>query len=107
MSGKGTPPAGTMKLTERVRAGGPGSGRTSGGPIVGQKAMNFGPSAKRMLARMRPDHRKVTAVMVLAVVSVALFAVGPRVLGRATDLIFAGLFGKQLPPGVSVEQAVE
>ena len=107
MSGKGTPPAGTMKLTERIRAGGPGSGRTSGGPIVGQKAMNFGPSAKRMLARMRPEHRKVTAVMVLAVVSVALFAVGPRVLGRATDLIFAGLFGKQLPPGVSVEQAVE
>ena len=107
MSAKKTPPAGTMKLTERVRPGGPGSGRTSGGLVVGQKAMNFGPSAKRMLVRMAPERRKVTAVVVLAVVSVALFAIGPRVLGRATDLIFAGLFGKQLPPGVSLEQAVE
>ena len=107
MSAKKTPPAGTMKLTERVRPGGPGSGRTSGGLVVGQKAMNFGPSAKRMLVRMAPERRKVTAVVVLAVVSVALFAIGHRVLGRATDLIFAGLFGKQLPPGVSLEQAVE
>ena len=107
MSARGTPPPGTMKQTERIRAGGPGSGRTSGGPIVGQKAMHFGPSAKRILARMRPERAKVTAVVVLAIVSVTLFAVGPRILGRATDLIFAGLFGKQLPAGVTVEQAVE
>ena len=40
-------------------------------------------------------------------VSVALFAVGPRILGRATDLIFAGLFGKQLPAGVTQAQAVD
>ena len=91
------PPAGTMKLTERVRAG---SGRMSGGPILSQKAMNFGPSAKRMLDRMAPERRKATVVVVLALVSVALFAIGPRILGWATDLIFAGLFGKQLPPGV-------
>ena len=107
MSATRTPPVGTMKLAERVRPGGPGSGRTSGGLVVGQKAMNFGPSAKRMLARMAPERRKVTAVVVLAVVSVALFAIGPKILGLATDLIFAGLFGKQLPPGVSLEQAVE
>ena len=107
MSAKKTPPAGTMKLTERVRPGGPGSGRTSGGLVLGQKAINFGPSAKRMLARMAPERRKATAIVALAVVSVAMFAIGPRILGRATDLIFAGLFGRQLPPGVSVEQAVE
>ncbi len=107
MTSTGTPPPGTMQKTERVRPGGPGSGRTSGGTMVGQKAMHFGPSAKRMLARMRPERVKVMAFMVLAVVSVVLFSVGPRILGGATDLIFAGLFGQQLPPGVSVEQAVE
>ena len=69
--------------------------------------MHFGPSAKRMLARMRPERAKVAAVVALAVVSVALFAVGPRILGRATDLIFAGLFGKQLPAGVTQAQAVD
>ncbi len=107
MSAKRRPPPGTMKETERVRPGGPGSGRTSGGPIIGEKAMHFGPSARRVLARMRPERTKVIAVVILAVVSVTLFAVGPRILGQATDLIFAGLFGRQLPPGVTVEQAVE
>ena len=56
---------------------------------------------------MRPERAKVAAVVALAVVSVALFAVGPRILGRATDLIFAGLFGKQLPAGVTQAQAVD
>jgi ATP-binding cassette subfamily B protein len=74
--------------------------------MVGQKSINFGPSATRMVARMRPERGKVAVVLVLAVVSVALFAVGPRILGRATDLIFAGLFGMQLPAGVTLEQAV-
>ncbi len=43
----------------------------------------------------------------LAVVSVGLMSIGPRILGRATDLIFAGVLGKDIPPGVTQEQAVE
>ena len=106
MSASGTPPPRTLQQTERVQPGGPGRGPLSGG-MVAQKSMHFGPSAKRMLARMRPERAKVAAVVALAVVSVALFAVGPRILGRATDLIFAGLFGKQLPAGVTQAQAVD
>ncbi|MDQ6686546.1 MAG: ABC transporter ATP-binding protein/permease [Actinomycetota bacterium] len=74
--------------------------------MVGQKASAFGPSAKRMLARMRPEQGKAIAVVVLALASVGLTALGPRILGRATDLIFAGLFGKQIPAGTSQAQAV-
>ncbi len=103
MSDKTTPPPGTMKQTERFRERGPGSS----GPMVGQKSINFGLSAKRLLARMHPERRKVVAVITLAVVSVALSALGPRILGRATDLIFAGLFGRELPAGITVEEAVE
>ena len=106
MSAPTTPGPRALKQTERIRPGGPGSGPMSGG-MVAQKSMHFGVSAKRMLARMRPERVKVAAVVALAVVSVALFAVGPRILGRATDLIFAGLFGKQLPAGVTQTQAVE
>src|SRR5262249_29872778 len=32
---------------------------------------------------------------------------GPKVLGRATDLIFAGVFGKRFPVGLSKEQALD
>jgi ATP-binding cassette subfamily B protein len=86
-----------MKETERVQApGGPGRGGPMGGGMVGQKSMDFGPSAKRLVRRLRPDRASALAVVVLAVVSVSLSVVGPRILGHATDLIFSGLFGRRL-----------
>ncbi len=98
---------GDLKETERVQAGpGPGRGPFGGG-MVGQKASAFGPSARRLIGRMRPERVKVLAVLGLTVVSVVLSAIGPRILGHATDLIFAGLIGGRLPAGLSKEQAVE
>ena len=70
-----------------------------GGGMVGQKASAFGPSAKRLVRRMAPAaHQGHRWSCVLAVVSVALMSIGPRILGRATDLIFAGVLGKDLGP---------
>jgi len=96
-----------FKATERIVAGpGPGRGPMGGG-MVGQKAMDFGPSARRLLGRMAPDRAKVWLVVLLSVASVALVSFGPRVLGHATDLIFAGFLGRRLPAGTTQEQAVE
>ncbi|QNN55035.1 ABC transporter ATP-binding protein [Nocardioides mesophilus] len=67
-----------------------------GGGMVGQKSMDFGPSARRLVARLRPERLKVAAVLLLAVGGVALSVVGPKILGRATDLIFSGVFGRRL-----------
>ena len=106
MTAKGAAPPSTMRRTERIQRGGPGRG-PMGGAMVGQKSMHFARSGKRILARLRPERAKVAAVVSLAVVSVALFAFGPRVLGRATDLIFAGVFGKRMPSGVTKAQALE
>jgi len=98
---------GQLKETERVIAG-PGHGRSPfGGGIVGQKASTFKPSAKRLLNRMRPQRVKLSLVLLLTVSSVSLSAIGPRILGRATDLIFAGLIGGQLPAGVTKAEAVQ
>src|SRR6476619_2644751 len=72
-----------------------------------EKSLNFGPSAKRLLGRLRPHRVKVAVVIVFAVVSVTLSSIGPKILGRATDLLFAGAIGAQLPAGVSKEQVVE
>ncbi len=108
-----TEPAGRLKETERVQAGpGPGRGPFGGG-MVGQKANDFKPNAKRLVARMAPEKHKAIGVMVLAVASVGLMSLGPRILGRATDLIFAGLTGNQLgesgkvPDGTTQQQVVE
>jgi ATP-binding cassette subfamily B multidrug efflux pump len=91
-----TKPAGTMKETERIEApvGGPGRGPMAGG-MVGQKAMTFGPSARRMLGRMAPQRHKAIGVVLLAVVSVSLMSLGPRILGHATDLIFDGYLAQE------------
>ncbi|MBD3947259.1 ABC transporter ATP-binding protein [Nocardioides ganghwensis] len=79
-----------------------------GGGMIGQKADTFWPSLKRLLARLHPERHKAYAVLVLTVLSVAATAVGPWILGRATDLVFAGLIGKDvLASGATQEQAVE
>ncbi|MFI5694999.1 ABC transporter ATP-binding protein [Kribbella sp. NPDC051586] len=94
----------TVKATER-----PTTGRGFGPPggIPGDKSMNFLPSAKRLLGRLRPQRAKVAGVVLLAICSVGLSVVGPKILGRATDIIFAGAIGKQLPSGLSKAQVIE
>jgi ATP-binding cassette subfamily B protein len=84
--------------------------RRSGPPWAGmgmpaEKSLAFGPSARRLLRRLAPERFGVVAVVVLGVLSVALSSVGPLVLGHATDVIFAGVIGRQLEPGTSVEAA--
>jgi ATP-binding cassette, subfamily B, multidrug efflux pump len=98
---------GTLKVTERITAGpGPGRGPMGGG-MVGQKATHFKPSAERLVRRLAPQKGYAVAVLVLAAASVFLMSLGPRILGRATDLIFAGFTGSRLPEGATKEQVVD
>jgi len=46
-----------------------------------------------LLARMRPERGKATLVVLLGIASVTLMSIGPRILGRATDLVFNGFIG--------------
>ena len=85
----------------------PASTRPSRDQMAAQRSIQFGPSSKRVLARMRPERAKLSIAVLLGVGSVALTAAGPRILGRATDLIFAGLFGRQLSVGATQAEAVE
>ncbi len=71
------------------------------------KAEHFGASMKRLLGRLSPHRVAVSCVLVLAVISVVLSVIGPRLLGHATNLIFDGVIGRQLPAGLTKEQAVE
>ncbi len=97
-----------MKETERVRGqGGPGHGGPFGGGMVGQKPMTFGPSIRRLFRRLRPERIKVIGVGVAAIMSVGLTSIGPRVLGRATDIIFSGVVGGFLPAGTTKAQAID
>jgi ATP-binding cassette, subfamily B, multidrug efflux pump len=71
------------------------------------KTLDFRGSSRRLLGMLRPDGPLVAAVLGLGVLSVTLSVLGPQVLGRATDIIFAGVVGSRLPAGTTKEQAVE
>ncbi|MEU3753352.1 ABC transporter ATP-binding protein [Streptomyces olivoreticuli] len=72
-----------------------------------EKSMDFAGSAKRMLGILRPERALITVALLLTVASVALSVLGPKILGRATDLIFAGVVGRGFPEGVTKAQAID
>lgn len=95
-------------------AGGAPARSTSGPPMRGpfgamgppQKSKDFKGSARRLLGRLAPERTRLVLVLLLAVASVALSVSGPRILGRATNLVFAGYLGSRLPEGASREQVI-
>lgn len=97
------PPAGRPPVGRGPGGGGPWAGM--GMPV--EKSMNFLPSAKRLLGRLKPYRGGVIGVILLSVISVTLNVVGPKILGSATDLIFSGIISKQLPAGVTKQQVID
>ena len=116
--------------------GGPGSGAASGGPPPGgpppgapggpprrpmggggpgmmfmqapaAKSKNFRASFRRLLGELGPERPKILAVLALGVISVVLSVVGPKLLGNATNVLFEGVIGKQLPAGLTLDQVVD
>lgn len=96
----------TMKTAERIQMPG-GAGRGMGNATIAQKPISFVASGKRVLRGLRPQRGRIIAVVAAGIASVALSASGPRVLGHATDVIFAGVIGRTLPSGISKQQAIE
>ncbi|WP_336660533.1 ABC transporter ATP-binding protein [Leucobacter sp. USHLN153] len=78
----------------------------SGGQGV-KKAKHFWPSAKRLVGLLAPHKWLFSLVVALVVGSVVLTVIAPKILGQAMDVIFNGVLGKQLPEGLTLEQAVE
>jgi len=93
-----------------ARGGGHGP---MGGMRAAEKAINFWPSMRRLIRMLRPERALVLLVLGMTTVSVIFNVVGPRILGEATNVIFAGVMGRQvgakIPAGMTVtkDQVVE
>ncbi|MFF5720205.1 ABC transporter ATP-binding protein [Streptomyces buecherae] len=72
-----------------------------------ERTMDFAGSSRRLLAMLRPEKASMVAIVSLAVVSIGLNVIGPKLLGHATDLIFAGVVGRQLQEGQTKAEAVQ
>ncbi|KIF06348.1 multidrug ABC transporter ATP-binding protein [Streptomyces sp. RSD-27] len=83
---------------------GPGGRMMMGSP---QRSMDFKGSGKRLLGQLARDKAKLWGMVAAVVGSVACSVVGPKILGEATDLVFAGIVGREMPRGLTKEQALE
>ncbi|MDX2595104.1 MULTISPECIES: ABC transporter ATP-binding protein [Streptomyces] len=84
---------------------GPMGRMMAGGPD--QRSMDFKGSGKRLVAQFRPERVTIYALLACVVISVGLSVIGPKILGRATDLVFAGIIGRRMPAGATKEQVLQ
>lgn len=74
-------------------------GRMMAGGGPDQHSLDFKVSGKRLLAQFRPERATMYVMLLTVFVSVGLSVVGPKILGRATDLVFSGIIGRQFESG--------
>ena len=61
------------------------------GPQVPEQAQHFWPTTKRLIAYLRPWQVGVIVSILLAVISVILSILAPKILGEATTIIYDGM----------------
>jgi ATP-binding cassette subfamily B protein len=71
------------------------------------KPKDFRASFRRLFGTLRPERSLIAGVILLAIVSVALTVVGPKILGNAVNTIFEGAFSRNLPAGLTQQQIVD
>ena len=71
-----------------------------------ERSRDFMGSAIRLVRQLTPQRTLAVTVVLLGVGGIGITVVGPRILGHATDLLFNGVIGRQLPAGLTKEQAV-
>lgn len=81
---------------------GPGAGMQPG-----EKAQDFSKGLRRVVNLLRPHKIAVGLALSMSMLSVLAASIGPMFLGRATDIVVAGVLAKDLPAGVSRAQAVQ
>ncbi|MSO31930.1 MAG: ABC transporter ATP-binding protein [Ilumatobacteraceae bacterium] len=65
-----------------------------------ERSKDFGTTSRRLMRRMSQENVLVMLVLVLAVTSVTLVVLGPRILGHATDVVFDGLLRRNGVDGI-------
>lgn len=72
-----------------------------------KESVQFKATGARLLRQFRRERSALWGTVLLTVLAVGLNTVGPSILGRATDLVFAGYVGNRLPQGADRAQVLE
>jgi ATP-binding cassette, subfamily B, multidrug efflux pump len=110
-------------MAERQQRGGPAGAARPGGPGpagpgrgapppmmgghaligTGAKAKDFKRSAHRLAGLLAPHAARIVIVALLALISVSLGVVGPKLLGRATNVLFRGVMSQAITAEVGTD----
>jgi ATP-binding cassette subfamily B protein len=73
-----------------------------------QKAKNFGGAARRLLGLLGPQKKLIVLVVACGAASVSLSVAGPKIFGRALDIIFKGFLSTRpdLNPALAAKMGV-
>jgi ATP-binding cassette subfamily B protein len=71
-----------------------------------RKAKDLKGALKRLALMLRAERLRLGAVVLLAAISVGFNVLGPRILGRATNILFDGVVSSQLPAGTTQAQVI-
>ena len=66
-----------------------------------ERSRDFVGSSIRLIKQLTPQRWLAATVVLLGIFGIAINVVGPRILGHATDLLFNGVIGRQLPAGLT------
>ncbi|MFJ5232121.1 ABC transporter ATP-binding protein [Kitasatospora sp. NPDC088391] len=72
-----------------------------------EKSKDFGNSARRLLGLLKSERTLLFTVLGLGALSIGCQVAGPRVLGKATDLIVAGATGPRFAGAPSKQAAID
>jgi len=81
--------------------------RLGGAEPPATRSRDFKGTALRLVKRLTPQRTLTVTVLLLGIGGIAIGVIGPRVLGHATDLLFNGVIGRELPAGITKEQAID
>jgi ATP-binding cassette subfamily B multidrug efflux pump len=82
-------------------------GRMMAGTGPDHHSLDFKVSGKRLVAQFKPERLTLYVLLLCVVVSVGLSVIGPKILGQATDLVFAGIIGREMEPGATKDQVLQ
>ena len=71
-----------------------GPGPRGGAPT--ERARNFKGTWRRLLSELRPERWRIALVVALTVIAVVLSVAAPKILARATNILFEGVMGSAL-----------
>lgn len=71
-----------------------------------EKSLQFKASSARMLRMLRPERALVLIAVVCGALSISLSVLGPYLLGKATDVVVGGVVARDLPVGLTDDEAI-